>query len=540
VFLDARTAREVALRDGTIHWIATGRIDRLGSRYALSVAVDEAVGGAPVAQASVEVTDIDTMLDGVRSLAAAVRAAVGESRGRVASDARLARVTTRSLDALVDYTAGLALVDQRRWAAAELRLAEAVRRDPFFASALIMLAHSQRNQAPMAGHWMPVAEQAFHLAAGLPARERYFIEGSYHQMKMDLPRAIAAYEALLDEQPNDFWGQNNLAHAYRETGRFREDLQLSKRLVSQRPLDAATLVNYASSLVINGQGVSDALKLAARASTLERPPGTPGATGGAWIELLPTFAAWAEGRVTDAAALLDRVSGVAPVSEWHVFARGQMNLTLGRVEAAERAFQLMPEPAERELLLGYAALARGDTAGARARLARAAPAWTESLRARGPVRVVTPCWALLRAGLSDECRQASGLWLDERPAWLVGELASADGDDDTALRMLQGVLVSVPPGEHQYGLAIDAIARQFERRGDIPGAVDMLRRLDGVHRTVYPRPGVHGFTWLLARTHLLDLERQLGRTDRVAALVQELEGRVAVADPDFVVRAALR
>ena len=265
VSLDARTAHEVALRDGAIPLIATGRIDRPGSRFALSVAIHQVAGGAPVAQASIEVADIDALLDGVRSVAGTVRTAVGDDGAQVASDAKLARVTTGSLDALLDYTAGLALVDQRRWAAAELRLAEAVRLDPSFASALIMLAHSQRNQVRSADDWMPVAEQAFQLAAGLPARERYFIEGSYHQMKEEWPRAIATYEALLDEQPNDFWGQNNLALAYRLSGRFREDFQLSKRLALQRPNDASTLVNYASQLVINGEGVSDAMKLAARA-----------------------------------------------------------------------------------------------------------------------------------------------------------------------------------------------------------------------------------------------------------------------------------
>lgn len=542
VSLDARTAREVALRDGTIHLIATGRIDRLGSRYALSVAIDEAGGGATVAQASVEVADIDALLDGVRSLAAAVRAAVGEDRRQVASDARLARVTTGSLDALVDYTAGLALVDQRSWAAAELRLAHAVRRDPAFASALIMLAHCQRNQGRLADHWMPVAQQAIQLAAGLPARERYFIEGSYHQMKGELPKAIAAYEALIDEQPNDFWGLNNLAQAYGMSGRFREEVRLHERLVLLRPHDASTLVNYGARLVVNGEGTSDAMTLAARASTLERPPGVNGATMDAWIELLPTFAAWADGRVTEAAALLDRVSGVVPASEWHAYGRGQMNLALGRVEAAERAFQLMSDPAERAILLGYTALARGDTAGARARLTRAVPAWAESLRA-GRDLVFMPCWALLRAGMSDECRQAIGPLLEWAPGWdwLAGELqAEAGGDDDSALRALQGVVARRPPGDTRHVLAIDALARRFERRGDIPAAVDMLRRLEGAHRAAYPRSGPHGFNWLVTRTHLLDLERQLGNSDRVDALVRELEGWVAVADPDFVVRSALR
>jgi hypothetical protein len=164
------------------------------------------------------------------------------------------------------------------------------------------------------------------------------------------------------------------------------------------------------------------------------------------------------------------------------------------------------------------------------------------VKAKGPVRVITPCWTLLRAGLWDLCSQALGPSLSAGglPDWLVGEQAAADGDDDRALRELQDFVTRVPPGDNQYGLAIDALVLQFERRGDLPAAVEVLRRLNGVHRMVYPRSGVHGFTWLVARTHLLDLERQLGRTDRVAALVQELEGWVALADPDFVVRSALR
>jgi len=49
-----------------------------------------------------------------------------------------------------------------------------------------------------------------------------------------------------------------------------------------------------------------------------------------------------------------------------------MNLALGRVQAAERAAQSMSSPAEREAMLAYAALARGNTSGARAALVRAA------------------------------------------------------------------------------------------------------------------------------------------------------------------------
>ena len=539
VSLDARTAREVALRDGAIQLIATGRIDRLSSRYALSVAIYQAVGGAPVARARVEVADIDSLLDGVRSLAAAVRAAVGEDRGQVASDLRLARVTTGSLDALLDYTAGLALVDQRRWAAAELRLADAVRRDPTFASALIMLAHCRRNQ-PARDDFMAVAEQARRLAEDLPARERYFIEGSFHQLNGDLPQAIAAYEVLAREQPNDFWGLNNLSIAYVQSGRWREEIPFLQRLVLLRPNDTLTLVSSATRLVAAGEGVSDAIELANRASTLERPPGIPGMVFDAWVKLLPAFAAWAEGRVADAAVLLDGFEGVTPDSDEHAFRLGKMNLALGRVQAAERAFQRMPDLAEREALLGYAAFARGDTAGAHAMLTRAVAPLIESIQVTERARVVGLCWALLQAGLAEECgRVTVPIPGGDRPGWLLGELAARAGDDNAALRELQRLVANVPPGDFRYVLAVDAIARLLERRGDLAGAAAALRRLDGAQRAAYARSGAHGFEWLVARAHLLELERRLGQTDSAKAVARDLERWLAVADSDFVIRASL-
>jgi tetratricopeptide (TPR) repeat protein len=539
--LDAATAQEVATRDGGIQLVAAGRIDRLDRRYALRAAMTDVSSGTLVAQATVEVADFDALLDGVRTLASRIRTAVGDDRGQVASDARLARVTTGSLDALREYTAGVALIDERRREAAELRLMEAVRQDPSFASALIMLAHTRRNQGRPRDDFMPVAEQAVRLAEGLPARERYFIEGSFHQMNGDLPRAIAAYEVLVNEWPNDFWGLNNLSIAYDALGRWREEIPIAKRIALLRRNDRMTLVNAAARLVVSGDGVSDALELARRASTLEMPPGARDPMGpDAWIAFLPAFAAWAEGRVADAAALLDRFEGVMPDSDGHAFRLGKMNLALGRVQAAERAFQQMSVAAEREAFLGYAAFARGDTAGARQMFVGAVPPLAESATARGPARGVALCWALLQTGLAGDCgRVIVPVPGGDRQEWRIGELAAPAGDDTAALRELQRLVANVPPGDFRYVLAFEAIARLFERRGDLPAAAAALRRLDGAQRAVYAVSGVHGFEWLLARAHLLALERRLGNTDSATAIARELEGWVAVADPDFVIRTAL-
>jgi tetratricopeptide (TPR) repeat protein len=539
--LDAATAQEVATRDGGIQLVARGRVDRLGRKYALRAALTDVSSGTLVAQATVEVADVDALLDGVRTLASRIRTAVGDDRGQVEADARLARVTTGSLDALRDYTAGVTLIDDRRREAAELRLMEAVRQDPSFASALIMLAHTRRNQDRPRDDFMPVAEQARRLAEELPARERYFIEGSFHQMNGDLPRAIAAYEVLIREQPNDYWGLSNLSSAYVEAGRWREEVPIAKRIVLLRRNDRMTLVNAAARLVTAGDGVSDALELASRAATLDMPPGARDPMGpDAWIAFLPAFAAWSEGRVTDAAALLDRFDGVAPRSDGHAFRLGKMNLALGRVQAAERAFQQMSVEAERETLLGYAAFARGDKAGAHQMLARAVPPLAGSATARGPMRGVAVCWALLQTGLALDCgRVIVPVPGGDRPEWRIGELAAPAGDDTAALRELQRLVANVPPGDFRYVLAVDAVARLFERRGDLTAAAAALRRLDGVQRASYAVSGMHGFEWLLARAHLLELERRLGQTDSAHAIARDLERWLGVADPDFVIRASI-
>ncbi len=545
--LDAPTAREVATRDGNIQLIATGRIDRLDRRFELRATMTDVASGALVTQATVDVADIDALLDGVRTLAARIRTAVGDARDQVESDARLARVTTGSLDALHDYTAGLALIDSRQMAAAELRMMDAVRRDPSFASALIMLAWSRYNQARREGRArddvMPVAEQARRLAEGLPARERYFIEGSFHHMNGDLPRAIAAYEVLIREQPNDYWGLNNLSSVYVETGRWREEIPIARRLALLRRNDRMSLVNAAARIVVAGDGLSEGLELAQRASTLEMPPGAryPLAPD-TWIRFLPAFAAWAEGRVTEAGALLDQFEGVAPDDDGHAFRLGKMNLALGRVRAAERAFQQTSVAAEREALLGYAAFARSDTAGAQRMLARAVPPLAGSATAEGPARGVALCWALLHTGLAvGECGRVNvPLRGGDRPEWSIGELAAPAGDDTASLRELQRLVGNVPPGDFRYVLAVDAIAMLFERRGDIPAAAAALRRLDGAQSALYAVSGMHGFEWLLARAHLLELERRLGNTNSANAIARDLEGWLAVADPDFVLRASLR
>jgi len=173
-------------------------------------------------------------------------------------------------------------------------------------------------------------------------------------------------------------------------------------------------------------------------------------------------------------------------------------------------------------------------------LARAVPPLAGSATASGPARGVAVCWALVQTGLAGECGQVMvPIPGGDRAEWLIGELAAAPRDDDAALRELQRLVANVPPGDFRYVLAFEASGRLFERRGDLAAAAAALRRLDGVQRAAYAVSGMHGFEWLLARAHLLELERRLGHTDSADAIARDLDGWLGVADSDFVIRASL-
>ena len=270
--VDAATAREVCLRDGEILMLVVGRIDRVGTRYALNVTVNDPRTGASIVRAGIDVANLYAVLDSVRTLAGKIRAAVGEDQRQIDADAQLEKVTTSSLEALQAYTRGVALVNERRWDAAELPLREAIRIDSGFASALMMLAHCVQNQLRPKDDYLPLVARAFQLAEGLPSRERYCSSPvAITRILGDRAKAIPAYEVLVREHPNDFWGVNNLIDAYHESGRYRDEVPLLLRRAALRPNDATTLIETASLFIVSaGDRVS--------ARRLRRPSSDPRST----------------------------------------------------------------------------------------------------------------------------------------------------------------------------------------------------------------------------------------------------------------------
>jgi len=91
-------------------------------------------------------------------------------------------------------------------------------------------------------------------------------------------------------------------------------------------------------------------------------------TSVAWMKVFPAFDLWSRGRITETATLLDHMVRDLRGDDEVAAAVGLMQVTLGRLRAAETAFHAMSSLSERQELLAYTALARDDIAGARAAL----------------------------------------------------------------------------------------------------------------------------------------------------------------------------
>ena len=86
------------------------------------------------------------------------------------------------------------------------------------------------------------------LSADASDPEIYFINGVFHDLAGDLPRALAAYEASLRRQPRDRRMLDLLVNTYARAGRFKEAVDMSVRRAEIDPGDFYANVRAARAL----------------------------------------------------------------------------------------------------------------------------------------------------------------------------------------------------------------------------------------------------------------------------------------------------
>jgi tetratricopeptide (TPR) repeat protein len=534
--LDAAVGREVCLRDGQIRALLTGRVEKFGTKYLLSVDIVEPKQGTRVSGFTQESSGREGSLTAVRQISDRVRKTLGENLPSESSETPLVKVTTSNLRALQLYSRADSLMMSSAipstQAAAEELLRQAVAEDPNFASAYIHLAFAINNQRRPVEEFRPYAETALRLSETTTERERLFIRGSFSALLGKPEKAIPAYEALLSVYPDDFWGTNNLANLYGSEGRFKDARELEVRRADLRPWDFQANQIAASDLVSLDRARSQIYVERARAlvspAVMQEHPGEA-----AWLELFPAAEDWLDGNLTGAlqvadgmAAKIDSLNGNATTS--FAMEAASLYLTLGRLEAAARCFQKIPDPLLREEQLARVAFFRNDRRALEQHLA--ASEGTTYLSAN-TVILLARVGLLPRAG--SLLTKIETLQSISDPGFLRiprGELALARGDVDRGIADLEEGTRRVGVMGYWVFLGSETLATALEKKGDLTQAVQVLERASEKRSSAAFEGG--GACWLRNQLQRARLYRETGRERDARAIEGELRKLLALADSD--------
>ena len=287
--LDTELGREICLRDGEIRAMLSGRLDKFGSAYRLSLDVVEPREGLTVASSSQEAATKEELWPAVHRISSWVRETLGEELQEIEEGVeKLERVTTPSFKALKLYSDAVNLVHRVKRGSAKELLREAVAVDPQFGSAHTLMAWvvgSHKEEAAIRH-----AELGVRFSENLPARERYFALGTYYTLTGDFEKEIPAYTALVETTPDHYWGWNNLAHAHRGLGNGQQAAEHFVAAARLRPNKFLPQWVAGASLAIEALDTRRARPYIERAEDLySQDPAREAPAARVWLGLYPAF-----------------------------------------------------------------------------------------------------------------------------------------------------------------------------------------------------------------------------------------------------------
>jgi tetratricopeptide (TPR) repeat protein len=563
--LDTELAREAALRDGAIAAVIGGRVERTGTRYAVTVEVRRPDDGTVVASLHEPSLQLASLLDGIRRLSAGVRRHLGDRAAMAGSrPAPMPRVTTSSLRALQLYAKAYDGLFERNpsaasFTAAESLLREAILADPGFADAHRMLAiavrvageRSGRSRLDEArGH----ADRALELAQTAGVSERIRSQGEWHGVRFFAnppePQAsehargvLASCRALLELDGDDVQALTGCVGFHELIG--QPNSAFAMRLADVRPLSPYAQVTAARALLAQANDHARAQQYLDRAVAMPLTEET--AEPVTIARLFAARQAWVEDRPHDALRIanavraeFDSTSGAvrAAIARplWSLF------MDLGQMARAEEIAAAQDDSVARRAALAIAASFREDPANLRRVLRRLYP------RVEEAGNVVS---TFVEAGLvADARRLVAAQWTQTAPRppgysayvrMIDANLSLVEGRHSESIETLTAVIQD--HGSRPFGSRRLRLARLL---GDALTAHGDLGRAIAVFESVPPRHvrvmgwGLNGQAeWLQIRDRLATLYRRVGRTAEAAAVEGELRVLLQFADDDHPIRRRL-
>ena len=535
--VDLSLGKEICIRDGGIKTVIDGAIEKLDSRYRLSVRiVDPFSDGSNRSQAMIAEGQTE-ILDATHQLANWLRRNLGEALAETEVDSEpLQKVTTPSLKALRLFTLQDRLQREAKPDAAVGLLRAAIAEDPEFAAAYAWLAWALRNSGRPLEESLDCIQKAVDLSEGVSEWEHYYIFGSYHSLNEEWELAVPFWEGLCLRYPNEYWGYNQLRMAYVNTDRSEKLVDLSQTVASLRPHDFMTNWSAANDLIRISNDWARAKPYFEKArelgdsNVIERWPYY-------WTvaELYRGAFVWPEEELPQILEDLEKAGNKLDALKerprnYLAALMAQQYLCLGRISAAKA---LAPKVSEsgRSFILTRIALAGG-------------PIYKpEEL---DPLAAI----ALARGGYINEAETMHSNLGNEEPFRsdfelnvLAGEIALAKGESDTGIQLIRETLQRNKKGMAYtysyliYLLGSQSLALALGNRGDLVEAAEVLEKALAHEDSKYAET-----IWinLNNRWNLVQIYRQLGRMDQSEKLLAELKSLLRYADEDHPILTSIR
>ncbi len=227
-------AHDVCVREGGAGTI-DGTIANLGKSYVITLQAINCQNGATLAREQVQAEDKEHVLNVLAIAATAMRRKLGESLNSIQKlNEPLEQVTTPSLKALQNYTAGLSIMGQGQFRAAVPLFERATAIDPNFAPAyyLLGIAYEQAGDMERSAEY---ARRAFSLVNHVSETERTEITAYYYRYTGELDKEIDAYQLAVRNYPRRWASYNQLSLIYIDMGKFEEGLKEAEEAVRLEP-----------------------------------------------------------------------------------------------------------------------------------------------------------------------------------------------------------------------------------------------------------------------------------------------------------------
>jgi serine/threonine protein kinase len=228
-------AHDICVRDAAAATI-DGSIASLGKNYVITLQAIACEGGATLAREQIQADDKEHVLNAVGTAATAMRAKLGESRSSIQKlNLPLEQATTSSLEALQNYTAGIAVLSQGHFLAAVPLFERATALDPNFAMAYQYISVAYNNAGDVE-RMREYSGKAFALIDRVSEYERDLIAALYYADSVgELDKAIDTYRSGIRNYPREWGFHNSLSVDYIDLGKFEEGLKEGQEAARLQP-----------------------------------------------------------------------------------------------------------------------------------------------------------------------------------------------------------------------------------------------------------------------------------------------------------------